>query len=484
MNLRNFIIGLFLTLLTIPALADKQTFTGSGSSTPFDGGTVGSGINAPFFNGTGEDPFRFMGNPFLLPYGTGNVTWGSDTCTDHCSLLLGTGSGTNLPSNDYLSFCMGWFSCHLANITRPELFFAGWRSGANGSGATFNFIAGMGINVLGSCTSDGTGTPASQCNNDSLFGIDSARDATYLVNSVMLGNGAGVNGTLNQSICTGIAACNWPVGGSGNINSNIYAYGYRACFGNAVTTANGIICVGNSAGSNITTAAKDIFIGDSAGQAATTMQQTILMGWKAGTLATTTQNSTIVGVLSASNGNPGNNNSIFGFNNSTTLNSSATNNVFVGDNNFAAVTSGSFNIGIGSTVGGTCTICTNNVIIGSDVVTAASNRYTSMGGVRGYNIVPTLFSGAGTGATIAGNSFIMKVVIGTTPSSVLTLTMSQAPTAWACDANDETTHSSTTHRVVQTANTTTSVSMTFLNSVDVATAPAANDNVYIKCLAM
>lgn len=484
MKLRNLIIGLFLTLLTIPALADKQTFTGSGSSTPFDGGTVGSGINAPFFNGTGEDPFRFMGNPFLLPYGTGSVTWGSDTCTDHCSLLLGTGSGTNLPSNDYLSFCMGWLSCHLANITRPELFFAGWRSGANGSGATFNFIAGMGINVLGSCTSDGTGTPASQCNNDSLFGIDSGRDATYLVNSVMLGNGAGVNATLAQSVCTGIAACNWPAGGSGNINNNIYAYGYRACFGNAVTTANTIICVGNSAGTNITTAAKDIFIGDSTGQLATTMQQTILMGWKAGGFATNTQNSTVVGVLSASNANLGNNNTIFGFFDGINLNTSAIGNAMIGDNIAVNATTASGNFFAGSNIGTTCTTCTNNVIILSDVVTAASNRYTSMGGVRGYNIVPTLFSGAGTGATITGNSFIMKVVIGTTPSSVLTLTMSQAPTAWACDANDETTHSSTTHRVVQTSNTTTSVSMTFLNSVDVATAPAANDNVYIKCLAM
>lgn len=462
--------------------ADANWYLTAGNPQAFSSSTSYSWSSLQTFaggiNSTSSTGYQINGGTGLMMYGTGSITFGPANCPSLCSLLVGTGAGAALPSNDYITTAVGWGAAGKSNIQRPEITAVGWHAAGEGAGATFNFLAAFGINALGNCTAN--------CSTSVAIGTDAARDATLFTNSVAVGNGAGVNGVFDQSTLVGSAAGNWNSSYSGA--GSITALGYRAGFGNNATTAAADIFVGNSVGSAITTGSKNVFVGDGAGQSATTMAQSVLVGWKAGALLTTSQNNTIVGALAASNGNPGANNTIYGFNDAANMNSSATNNVVVGDSSGTGLTSGTFNILIGSQIGNTCTTCTGNVIIGSDVLTAGASKYTSMGGVRGYNQAPTNVTGFGNtvGQTFVGNTFAFAITVGAAGTDTTgTIAMpAAAATAWDCTAEDKTTHSTTVFVTRQLGvGTTSQVTLGNFTSADVAAPWVAGDVIGVKCLA-
>jgi hypothetical protein len=99
---------------------------------------------------------------------------------------------------------------------------------------------------------------------------------------------------------------------------------------------------------------------------------------------------------------------------------------------------------------------------------------------------PTISSGFGTSpAILAGtntSAFTVNVGTGGTASAGV-IGLPTAPNGWICEAEDQTTHSTAVSRTAQTANSTTSVTLTQYNDVMSATAWVASDTLLVRCSA-
>jgi hypothetical protein len=442
-------------------------------------GQTTAGAKAPFFNATGAAPFQEKGSTVLnICCGTLHFPPAPD-CNGNCDTLIGYWAGRFLPSNDYLSTCIGFNACGTTAQTRPELTCTGWNACGLGSTANFQFNAVYGINALGSCTD--------LCSDNVVVGTDAARDTTKLQQSVAIGSGAAGTASLTQSVFVGYQAGNlWPTTSTG---TDIIAIGYHAGFDASATSASTDILIGNAVGVSLTTGFNLLCIATQSCGAISTGHDSIFEGWKSGASATNPQFDNCIGVISCSNGAySGIDDVVLGYQ-SFQAKTTGFDNTCLGFKCAFAATTGNNNTIVGAKDAATLNGGSNNTIIGNNIdvlATGTANYVNINGAIIGYAALPTIASGFGSSPTRVGaGSFFFSITVGTGGTdSTGVITLSAAPNAWDCLAQDVTTQSSTVFVTRQIGGgSATSVTLGNYNTSGAAAAWVAGDVLNVRCMA-
>ena len=135
----------------------------------------------------------------------------------------------------------------------------------------------------------------------------------------------------------------------------------------------------------------------------------------------------------------------------------------------------------------------NNVIIGT--TTPLAGLFTSVSASASYNLAnlfvsktaPTISSGCGGGSpsiSAPNGTGAFRVTIGTASGSTCVLNMPTATTNWNCFANDLTTHTTANFLVLQTAGSTTQVTLTNFSDIAGAATWVGSDVIAVSCFAL
>jgi hypothetical protein len=235
------------------------------------------------------------------------------------------------------------------------------------------------------------------------------------------------------------------------------------------------------------TGARDTFFGYAvSSNAFSTGTDDTLVGSQAGLYLTIGSYNTAVGsgalLGNASVALTGSGNSAFGISSLAGCQGGCADNTAIGENSGNSITTGTNNITIGPVAQTTLTTGSYNIIIGTvsaiDTPTASTNEEVNVGDVFvGYEIAPTVTSGAGTTPTIdAQGTNAFRIIEGATgtPSATLVLGMPTSPfNDWICWVQDRTSASITARQ--SGAASRTAVTITF------SSAPANSDIIQFHC---
>lgn len=345
------------------------------------------------------------------------------SCVGDCQTLVGAQAGALLPSVDFLTTAVGFNACGSMTDLRTESTCIGWNAAGNITGITAgngHFLTVMGVNVLGACTTN--------CNSDTLIGVDTARESMTLTNSVCIGGGSCLFANSTNIVALGLNAHRWNASATGDNNIAIGAF---SMFAVNATTATNLIGIGSNSLTAVTTAANGVAIGFDVAQNATTDTSFAYIGWKAAQSAVGSSLSTCLGNQCLGNGIfSGNSVNAIGSQAGFNLAAGIKNNLF-GNRVGLNMTSAQQNTFIGDGVGQVCTTCFGSLLIGSGRVAIE----TPAASTNSYINIENIFTTTGTNAPSTSASVIAGnlQVVGSVRNATRTVTAAGTDTATAQD---------------------------------------------------